>query len=122
MGQGSSVIDFEIKNLGYAYKNSEVLTVPTGGLVGIPTDISKPFTNFELTIDQVFADLFSGWSIGDFQVIDKIENLFNGVRRNFPIKIDGTQTSIRARNVWGISKGWQRKRERKKREIGLKYT
>ena len=97
VGQGSSVVDFEIKNLGYAYKNSEVLTVPAGGLTGIPTDISKPFVNFELTIDQVFADLFSGWSVGDFQVIDKIENLFNGVRRNFPIKINGAQTSIRAR-------------------------
>lgn len=97
VGQGSSIVDFEIRNLGYAYKVSEVLTVPTGGLTGIPTDSSKPFSRFELTIDQVFADLFSGWSVGDFQVIDKIENLFNGVRRNFPIKIDGVQTSIRAR-------------------------
>ena len=97
VGQGSSIVDFEIKNLGYAYKVSEVLTIPTGGLTGIPTDSSKPFRKFELTIDQVFADLFSGWTIGDFQVIDKIENLFNGTRRNFPIKINGDQTSIRAR-------------------------
>ena len=97
VGQGSSVIDFEIKNQGYAYKVSEILTVPTGGLTGIPTDSSKPFRNFDLVIDQIFSDLFSGWSVGDFQVIDKIENLFNGVRRNFPIKIDGVQTSIRAR-------------------------
>lgn len=97
VGQGSSIVDFEIKNLGYAYKVSEVLTIPTGGLVGIPTDSSKPFRKFELTIDQVFADLFSGWSVGDFQVLDKIESLFNGSRRNFPIKIDGVQTSIRAR-------------------------
>ena len=97
VGQGSSVVDFDIKNLGHAYKDSEVLTVPTGGLTGIPTDPSKPFINFELTIDQVFADLFSGWSVGDFQVIDKIENLFNGTRRNFPIKINGQQTSIRSR-------------------------
>ena len=83
------MVDFDIKNLGHAYKDSEVLTVPTGGLTGIPTDPSKPFINFELTIDQVFADLFSGWSVGDFQVIDKIENLFNGTRRNFQIKING---------------------------------
>ena len=97
VGQGSSVVDFEIKNLGYAYKTSEVLTVPTGGLTGIPTDSTKPFRNFELIIDEVFADLFSGWSVGDFQSIDKIENLFNGTRRNFPIKINGVQTSIRAK-------------------------
>jgi|694.fasta_scaffold00920_17 hypothetical protein len=97
VGQASSITDFEIKNLGYAYKVSEVLTVPTGGLTGIPTDPSKPFRNFELSIDQVFSDAFSAWSVGDLQVIDKIENLFNGTRRTFPIKINGTQTSIRAR-------------------------
>jgi hypothetical protein len=97
VGQGSSVIDFEIKNLGYGYKVAEVLTIPTGGLTGIPTDPSKPFRKFDLTIDQVFADLFSGWSIGSLQVIDNIENLFNGTRRTFPIKINGSQTSIRAR-------------------------
>ena len=96
VGQASSVINFEIKNLGCAYKVSDVLTVPVGGLTGIPTDPTKPFTNFELTVDQVFSDQFAGWSIGDFQVIDKIENLFNGRRKNFPIKIDGVQTSIRS--------------------------
>ena len=98
VGQGSSVIDFEIKNLGYGYKVSEVLTLPTGGLTGIPTDSSKPFRNFEVLINEVFSDSFSAWSVGDFQVIDKIEDLFNGIRRSFPIKINGVQTSIRARS------------------------
>ncbi len=97
VGQGSSVIDFEIKNLGYAYKVSEVLTIPTGGLTGIPTDVSKPFRKFELTIDEVFSDLFAAWSVGDFQVIDKIENLFNNTRTTFPIKINGLQTSIKTK-------------------------
>jgi hypothetical protein len=97
VGQGSSVIDYEIKNLGFAYKVSEVLTLPIGGLTGIPTDSSKPFRDFKVTIDEVFSDSFSAWSVGDFQVIDKIENLFNNRRRTFPIKIDGAQTSIRAR-------------------------
>lgn len=97
VGQGSSVIDFKINNLGYAYKVSEKLTVPTGGLTGIPTDLTKPFINFELTVDETFFDLFAGWSVGDLQVIDKIEGLFNGTRRTFPIKIDGVQTSFRAK-------------------------
>jgi len=96
VGQGSSVIDFEIKNTGYGYKVAEVLTIPTGGLTGIPTDPTKPFRRFELTIDQVFSDFFSGWSVGYFQVIDKIDSLFNGVRRSFPIKIEGNQISIRS--------------------------
>lgn len=97
VGQGSSVVDFELKNLGYAYKTSEILTVPTGGLTGIPTDQSKPFRNFELAIDETFTDLFSGWTVGDFQVIDKIENLFNGTRKNFPIRVNGNQVSITSR-------------------------
>lgn len=97
VGQGSSIVDFEIKNLGYAYKVSEVLTIPTGGLTGIPTDVSKPFRPFELTIDEIFSDLFSAWSVGDFQVIDKIENLFNNTRTIFPIKINGVQTSIKTK-------------------------
>jgi hypothetical protein len=97
VGQNSSVIDFELENLGYGYNTSQILTVPTGGLTGIPTDASKPFINFELTIDEIFSDIFYGWSIGDLQVIDKIENLFDGVRRNFPIKINGIQSSIRSR-------------------------
>ena len=31
VGQGSSVIAFTLKNLGYGYGNSEILTVPVGG-------------------------------------------------------------------------------------------
>jgi hypothetical protein len=97
VGQDSSVIDFELENLGYGYNTSQILTVPTGGLTGIPTDVSEPFINFELTIDEIFSDSFYSWSIGDLQVIDKIEDLFDGVRKNFPIKINGVQTSIRSR-------------------------
>ncbi len=97
VGQGSSVIDFQFSNLGYGYRSSEILTIPTGGLTGIPTDSSKPFRKFELTIDEVFSDSFSSWSMGEMLVIDKIESLFNGNRQSFPIKINGTQTSIRSR-------------------------
>lgn len=37
VGQGSSVINFEITNAGYSYGQGEILTVPTGGITGIPT-------------------------------------------------------------------------------------
>lgn len=37
VGQGSSVIDFEIKNYGYSYGQGEILTIPIGGPTGIPT-------------------------------------------------------------------------------------
>jgi hypothetical protein len=37
VGQGSSVIDFEIINTGYGYIEDQILTVPIGGPTGIPT-------------------------------------------------------------------------------------
>jgi hypothetical protein len=97
VGQGSSVISFEFKNLGYGYKNKEVLTVEVGGTTGIPTDTSLSFEEFQITIDRITSDKFSGWSIGDLQVIDPLDDLFDGTRKDFPIKIDGEQTSILSR-------------------------
>ena len=97
VGQGSSVISFEIRNTGYGYGQGEVLTVAIGGTTGIPTDTSLSFNEFQITIDKTFTDEFTGWSIGDLQVIDPIDSLFDGQRTTFPIKINGEQTTIRSR-------------------------
>ena len=48
VGQGSSIIDFEIRREGYGFGNGEILTVPIGGTTGIPTDITKTFSEFKL--------------------------------------------------------------------------
>jgi len=103
VGQGSSVIDFEIKNLGYGYGQGEILTVSIGGTVGIPTNTSIPFNEFQIFVDKVQNDEFSAWSIGDLQVIDSLDELFDGVTRSFPIKINGQQTSIRTKFGSNIS-------------------
>ena len=50
VGNGSSVTDFSINNKGVGYKPGEILTVPTGGLTGIPT--SGTFDQFELTVQS----------------------------------------------------------------------
>jgi hypothetical protein len=97
VGQGSSVINFELKNTGYNYGQGEILTVRTGGTTGIPTNTSFAFKEFKITVDRTFTDKFTGWTFGDLQVLDSIDNLFNGTRINFPIKIDGQQTTIKAR-------------------------
>jgi len=95
VGQGSSIIDFEIKNLGYGYGQGEILTVSIGGTVGIPTDSSKPFREFKISIQNTITDKFTGWSIGELQVIDKIESLFDGSRVTFPLRISGVLKSFR---------------------------
>jgi len=97
VGQGSSVISFEITKPGYGFGQSEVLTVDIGGATGIPTDPSISFKEFQITVDRTASDTFNGWTLGDLQVIDPIDSLFDGERVNFPIKINGDQTTIRAR-------------------------
>jgi len=97
VGQGSSVINFEIRNTGYSYGQGEILTVATGGSTGIPTDTALTFEEFQIAIDRTQTDSFFGMTIGDLQVLDPIDNLFDGELKTFPLKIDGLQTTIRAR-------------------------
>ena len=97
VGQGSSVIGFEIRNTGYAYGQGEILTIGVGGTVGIPTNSSLPFEEFQILVDRTHTDSFAGWSLGDLQVIDPIDSLFDGERKSFQIKINDVLTSIRTR-------------------------
>jgi hypothetical protein len=95
VGQGSSVIDFELRNTGYGYGAGEILTVPIGGTTGIPT--TSTFEEFNLTIDNVFADEFTGWSVGLLQTLDNIERYIDGSRVTFPLSVAGDLVSILSR-------------------------
>ena len=92
VGQGSSVIDFEIKNTGYAYGNGEILTVEVGGTTGIPTTSS--YKEFQVTIDEVATDKFSGWSLGTLEVLDNIDEYIDGERKDFPLFLNTERISI----------------------------
>ena len=96
VGSASSVVDFEIINLGYGYGNGEILTVETGGPTGIPTDPTKPYSEFQISIQQIFNDRFAGWSIGQLQIIDDVSSQFNGTDSIFPIRVAGDLISIRS--------------------------
>lgn len=97
VGQGSSVISFELKNLGYGYKSGEILTVSIGGTTGIQTTSLPTFSEFQIIIDSIQSDQFAAWSIGNLQVIDPLDSLFDGSRTIFPILIQGNQTTIRSK-------------------------
>jgi hypothetical protein len=97
VGQGSSVIDFEIKNFGYAYGQKQILTVTAGGATGIPTDTNFTFEEFQITVDKVDSDKFSAWHFGELERLDNISNEFNGVERAFTIKRNGDPVTVRAR-------------------------
>ena len=95
VGQGSSVIDFEIKNTGYGYGNGDILTIPTGGSTGIPTSSSFVISNqFELTIEKVINDEFTGWSLGVIETLDDVSNYIDGTRIDFPLLRSGIPISI----------------------------
>ena len=94
VGQGSSVIDFTIKNVGYGYTTGDILTIPTGGVSGIPTSSLSSFRNFEISVDRIFNDKFTGWSVGEIQVFDNIEYLFDNERLIFPIYYLGQIVSV----------------------------
>ena len=96
VGQGSSIIDFTIKNPGYGYGQNEILTVEIGGTTGIPTDTTKTYQEFSLQIDKVFNDKFSGWTVGDFEVLDNFNQLFDGSTRSFGLKLNGSPLTIRS--------------------------
>jgi len=92
VGQGSSVIEFEINDFGYGFKRNEILTVPVGGATGIPT--SGTFNEFQITIQEIYNDNFNGFSPGEFQILDRIDDDFNGVNRVFPLTLQGEPVSI----------------------------
>ena len=97
VGQGSSIISFEINNSGYGYKVGDVLTVPITGNIGIPTDRSKTLTQFNIAVDQVFYDDFASWSIGDLQAFDPLDSFFDGSKRSFQLRISNTPTSLKTK-------------------------
>jgi len=96
VGQGSSVIDFEFGYGGYAYGEGEILTVPVGGPTGIPTDPSATFEEFQINIERIFTDKFNGWSVGQLQVLDKFDDLFDGVAKDFRLLLNSQSISIQS--------------------------
>lgn len=100
VGYGKSVTRFELKNYGFGYDKGEILTVQStlDSLYGIPVNDSFSTSNeFRITIDSVHKDKVIGWTVGDFQVFDPIDDLFDGSRVTFPLSINNVQTTIRSR-------------------------
>jgi len=97
VGAGSTVIDFNIVNYGFGYKQGDVLTLSRVGISSIPRNSGIGHIEFTLTVEKTYKDEFNGWTLGNFLPIDDISQYFNGSRTEFPININGVRTSIRAR-------------------------
>ena len=97
VGQGSSIISFTITNTGSGYGNDEILTLPIGGTTGIPTDPTKTYKEFQLTLDPCFYDEFTGWSVGELETVDNVEKFITGTRKDFPLTLNNETLTIRGR-------------------------
>ena len=62
--------------------------------LSLPTTLD--FDEFNFYITQTQTDQFTGWTIGDLQVVDDISSQFNGDKTRFAIKFDSVRTSIKA--------------------------
>ena len=61
------------------------------------------FQQFELTVETTFQSKFSGWNVGEFIVLDKIDPFFNGKRRLFSLAVNSDPISFFARSNSGIN-------------------
>ena len=74
VGSSGSIIDFNITDRGFSYKNGEVLTVQ-----GIPFRAGVSTSPFTLTIKSTIDDKFAGFSFGQLVPLDDFSSEFNGV-------------------------------------------
>ena len=85
---GSSILNFELTSVGYGYQNGDILTLDLVELQEYPTDISKTFREFQITVDSIDGDTFSGWTFGELQVLDSLDSQINGFRDTFSLKLN----------------------------------
>jgi len=84
VGNGSSIIGFNLDNPGYGYKVGEVLKV--SGITTNPT-VGVGFSEFRITVQEVLTDKFSGYYPGQFIKFDDISNYFDGVKTKFTLTV-----------------------------------
>jgi len=94
VGQGSSVVNFDIVSGGFGYGDGEVLRLSIGGTTGIQTDTSYTYDEFQLTVSTTYRDTFNGFTVGELDVFDKLDTLFDGLEKRFPLTIAGSGFAI----------------------------
>ena len=87
VGQGSSVIAFNIIRGGFGYQEGEIVRPAIGGTTGILTGATYDGNDFELTITGVYRDTFNGFTVGELDVFDSIAPQFDGQERVFNLSL-----------------------------------
>jgi hypothetical protein len=83
VGNGSSIVAFNLDSPGTSYKVGDVLVIS-----GISTDPkASNFKPFEVTVLETFTDKFAGWYPGQFIQFDDISSFFNGRKKKFTLTV-----------------------------------
>jgi len=85
------VSDFKITKPGYNFELGDVLTV--SGLT-TASGLSSPVEPIVFTVTEIKFDTFSSWQVGEFDFVDSIKSLQNGVRTRFPLVKDNVLLSF----------------------------
>ena len=86
-----SVKSFKIVNPGFGYKVGDVFK-PVGLVTS--SQLSQLVSDLEFTVTETFTDKFSSWDFGEFDYIDPIGNLQDGVKTRFPLRVNGELLSF----------------------------
>jgi len=87
----SYVSDFKISKPGYNFELGDIFTVS-----GLTTakGLSNPFEKLIFTVTEVKGDTFASWQVGEFDFVDSIKSLQNGIRTRFPLVRDNKLLSF----------------------------
>jgi len=85
------VTNFSISRPGYGFRVGDVFKP-----VGLVTDsrLASPINDFSITVLQTYSDQLASWELGEFDYIDSIKPLQNGVRKRFPLAFAGKLLSF----------------------------
>ena len=85
------VTDFKIARSGYGFQVGDVFKP-----VGLVTDgrLANPINDFEITVLQTFTDKIASLEVGEFDYIDSVKDLQDGIRRRFPLYFSGQLLSF----------------------------
>ena len=92
VGIGSTlftVSSFEIARDGYSFKRGDKIKP-----VGLVTARGADLEDYILEVTEIYNDKFAAWDFGEFDFIDPISNLQDGVRKRFPLRVNGELLSF----------------------------
>ena len=90
VGSGGTVIDYDITDRGYGYKNGEVLTVQ-----GIPFEPGISTSSLTFTINKTITDKFAGFSFGQLVTLDNFADQFDNDTKSFLLTKLNVNTGVK---------------------------